>query len=115
LNWSFKNQSVRFKVPIGVAYDSDLHFVKKLLLEVADENPDVLKDPRSAVRLTKFGDSSIDLQLWVWTKDKLQRKTVLVSELNFAIWETFRANKIEIPFPQTELHIKSGNVKVEND
>ena len=115
VNWSFANQSVRFRVPIGVAYDSDLQFVKKLLLEVADENADVLKEPKSAVRLMKFGDSSIDLQLWVWTKDKLQMKTGLISALNFAIWEKFRANDIEIPFPQTDLHIRTGKIKIKNE
>lgn len=115
VNWSFANQSVRFRVPIGVAYDSDLNLVKKLLLEVADENADVLKEPKAAVRLIEFGDSSIDLQLWIWTTEKLQRKAVLISNLNFAIWEKFRANDIEIPFPQTDLHIKTGRVKVKNN
>ncbi len=115
VNWSFANQSVRFRVPIGVAYDSDLHLVKKLLLEVAEENADVLRDPKAAVRLIEFGDSAINLELWVWTKEKLQRKTVFISALNFAIWEKFRANDIEIPFPQTDLHIKTGRVKVKNN
>lgn len=111
VNWSFQNQSIRFRIPIGVAYGSDLNLVKKLLLEVADETPDVLKEPKSAVRLIKFGDSSINLQLWVWTKEKLHRRTVLISALNFAIWEKFRANDIEIPFPQADLHIKTGQIK----
>jgi len=115
VNWSFENQSVRFRIPIGVAYDSDLRLVKKLLLEVGEENADVLKEPKSAVRLIKFGDSSIDLELWVWTKEKLQRKTVLISALNFAIWEKFQAGGIEIPFPQTDLHIKAGKIRVEKD
>lgn len=115
VNWSFANQSVRFRVPVGVAYDSDLNLVKKLLLEVAEENADVLRDPKAAVRLIEFGDSAINLELWVWTKEKLQRKTVFISALNFAIWEKFRTNDIEIPFPQTDLHIKTGRVKVKNN
>ena len=115
INWSFANQSVRFRVPVGVAYDSDLRLVKKLLIDAAQENPDVLKEPKPAVRLIKFGDSSIDLQLWVWTKEKLQRKTVLISQLNFAIWDKFQANDIEIPFPQTDMHIKAGKIKVEKN
>ncbi len=115
VNWSFANQSVRFRVPVGVAYDSDLNLVKKLLLEVAEENADVLRDPKAAVRLIEFGDSAINLELWVWTKEKLQRKTVFISALNFAIWEKFRAGGIEIPFPQTDLHIKTGRVKVKNN
>ena len=106
---------MRFRVPVGVAYDADISLVKKLLLEVARENKDVLDEPKSAVRLIKFGDNSIDLQLWVWTKDKLQRKNVLVSNLNFAIWEKFRANDIEIPFPQTDLHIRSGQLELKRN
>lgn len=111
INWSYANQSVRFRIPVGVAYDSDLHLVKKLLLEAAEENSDVLTDPKPAVRLVEFGDNSINLQLWIWTREKLQRKTVLTSQLNFAIWEKFRAHDIEIPFPQTDLHIRSDASK----
>ncbi|MDQ2746960.1 MAG: mechanosensitive ion channel [Acidobacteriota bacterium] len=115
VNWSFENNIIRFRVPIGVAYDADVNLAKMLLLEAAAENKDVLEDPKPAVRLIKFGDSSIDLQLWVWTRDKLQRKTVLISNLNFAIWEKFRANDIEIPFPQTDLHIRSGKLELRKD
>jgi len=115
VNWSFENNIVRFRVPIGVGYDSDLRLVKKILMSIAAENPDVLKEPSSAVRLIKFNDSSIDLELWVWTKAKLQRKGAFISDLNFAIWEKFRDNNIEIPFPQTDLHIKSGKMKVKKD
>jgi small-conductance mechanosensitive channel len=115
VNWSFEDNLVRFRIPVGVAYDSDLNLVRKLLLEVARENKDVLDEPKSAARLMKFGDSSIDMQLWVWTREKLQRKNVLISDLNFAIWKKFRANDIEIPFPQTDLHIRSGKLELKKD
>ncbi|MGI8883247.1 MAG: mechanosensitive ion channel family protein [Pyrinomonadaceae bacterium] len=115
VNWSFEENIVRFRIAVGVAYDSDIRLVKNLLLEVARENKDVLEEPKSAVRLMEFGDSSINLQLWVWTKTKLQRKTAFISDLNFAIWEKFRANDIEIPFPQTDLHIRSGKLELKKD
>jgi small-conductance mechanosensitive channel len=115
INWSFENKMMRFRIPVGVSYNSDLNLVKRVLMHVAAQNPDVLKEPKPAVRLMKFGDSSVDLQLWVWTKAKLHRKTVLTSDLNFAIWEAFRANDIEIPFPQTDLHIKSGHIETKDD
>jgi small-conductance mechanosensitive channel len=115
INWSFENNTVRFRVPVGVSYDSDLRIVKKLLLDVAEKNGDVLGEPKPAVRLIEFGDSAINLELWVWTREKLHRKTVMISDLNFAVWETFRKNNIEIPFPQTDLHIRSGNLKMKND
>jgi small-conductance mechanosensitive channel len=114
-NWSFENNTVRFRVPVGVAYDSDINLVKKILLEVAAENKDVLQEPLSSVRLLKFNDSSIDLELWVWSKTKLHRKTVMLSDLNFAIWEKFRKNNIEIPYPQTDLHIRSGQLAFNDD
>jgi small-conductance mechanosensitive channel len=113
VNWSFEGK-VRFRVPVGVAYNADVNLAKKLLLRVAEENGDVLKEPKPSVRLIRFGDSAIDLELWVWSKEKLQRKVAFTSDLNFAIWEKFRANNVEIPFPQTDLHIRSGKLKVEN-
>lgn len=110
INWTFENNIIRFRIPVGVAYDSDLNKVKKLLLEVAAANRDVLKDPAPAVRLKEFGDSSVNLELWVWTKEKLQRKSVMFSDLNFAIWNKFSEHEIEIPFPQRDLHIRSGKL-----
>jgi small-conductance mechanosensitive channel len=114
VNWSFEGKKVRFRIPIGVAYNADINLAKKLLLKAADENGDVLKEPKPSVRLIRFGESSIDLELWVWSKEKLQRKAAFTSDLNFAIWEKFRASNVEIPFPQTDLHIRSGKLKVEN-
>jgi small-conductance mechanosensitive channel len=113
INWSFEGK-VRFRVPVGVGYNADINLAKKLLLRVAEENGDVLKEPKPSVRLIKFGESSIDLELWVWSKEKLQRRAAFISDLNFAIWGKFRANNVEIPFPQTDLHIRSGKLKVEN-
>lgn len=115
VNWSFEKNIVRFRVPIGVAYDSDLRLVRRLLLMVADENRDVLSEPRASVRLIKFNDSSVDFELWVWTRTQLQRKAAFISDLNFAIWEKFRANEIEIPFPQADLHIKSGRLEIKKN
>ncbi len=114
-NWSFENNKVRFRVPIGVAYDSDINLVKSILLEVAAENKDVLEYPASSVRLRKFNDSSIDLELCVWSETKLHRKNGMISDLNFAIWQKFRDHEIEIPYPQTDLHIRSGRVAFDDD
>lgn len=112
INWSYdsRNPRIRLRVPVGVSYDSDVALVKRLLLEVGNENPDVLQDPAPTVRLLEFGDNSLNFELWVWSKAKLHRKTVLLSDLNFAIWEKFKANNIEIPFPQRDLNIRSGRL-----
>jgi small-conductance mechanosensitive channel len=117
INWTLdsRNPRVRFRVPIGVAYDSDIELVKRLLLEVAAENEDVLEEPKASVRLLKFGDSSLDFELWVWSKAKIHRKTVLTSDLNFAILEKFRANGVEIPFPQRDLNVRSGQLQFKDN
>ncbi len=108
INWSYDDKKVRFHVPVGVAYDSDVEQVKKSLLKVARENSDVLEAPEPSVRLIKFDDSALSMELWVWSESRLQSKSVLFSDLNFAILDEFRRNNIEIPFPQTDLNIRNG-------
>ncbi|MDQ4120462.1 MAG: mechanosensitive ion channel [Acidobacteriota bacterium] len=117
INWTYdsRNPRIRLRVPVGVSYDSDVNLVKRLLCEVGTENPDVLQDPEPTVRLIEFGDNSLNFELWVWSKAKLHRKTVLLSDLNFAIWEKFKANNIEIPFPQRDLNFRSGHLKFDKN
>jgi small-conductance mechanosensitive channel len=108
INWSYTDDKVRFRVPVSVAYGSDLRLVEKLLLEAAAENPDVLKEPAPAVRLMEFGDSGVLFELRPWSTALLHRRGKLTSDLNFAIWEKFRQHGIEIPFPQRDVHIRTG-------
>jgi small-conductance mechanosensitive channel len=112
VNWSLTGKDVRFRVPVSVAYGSDLKLVIKLLEEVADDNPDVLKSPPPAVRLLSFGDSGLDLELRVWSTTLTHRKALLISALNFAIYDKFVEHGIEIPFPQRDLRIKGGKLDV---
>jgi small-conductance mechanosensitive channel len=114
INWTLdsRNPRVRFRIPVGVAYDSDIELVKNLLFQVAAENADVMNDPPASVRLLEFGDSALKFELWVWSKAKIHRKTVLLSDLNLAILEKFRANGVEIPYPQTDLHFRSARLQL---
>ncbi len=108
INWSYTDATVRFRVPVGISYDSDVRLVKKLLLEVAGKNPDVLEQPVPMVLFMGFGDSALLFELRVWTNTLSHRKNILVSSLNFAIFEIFREHNIEIPFPQRDIHFRSG-------
>jgi small-conductance mechanosensitive channel len=112
INWSIGDPKVRFRVPVGVSYSSDPHLVEKLLLEVADSNPHVLKSPAPSVRFVEFADSSLNFELRAWSVDMVNRPGALRSELNFAIWDKFKQHGIEIPFPQRDLHLKEP-VRVE--
>jgi len=109
VNWTHSDPRVRFHISVGVAYGSDMDKVRRLMLEVAAEHPKVLKDPAPDVYLAAFGDHSLNLELIVWTAEMSYSPEPFRSELNFAIERKFRANKIEIPFPQRVLHLSGGH------
>ncbi len=100
VNWSHNDEKkVRFQIAVGVAYGSDTELVKKTLLKVADENPDVLQRPASFVRFVDFADSSLNFELHFWSRNFIRIEDVK-SDLRFQIDADFRKNGIEIPFPQ---------------
>ena len=107
INWSHNNRIVRFRLPVGVSYNEDPEVVKKLLLEVADENPNVQKEPKPKVFFDNFGDSSLDFRLGIWTSSFTDKPEFLKSEIYFTIFKKFRENNIQIPYPQRDIHIKS--------
>lgn len=111
-NWSHGDPRVRMRLPVGVAYGSDLEKLRRLLLEVAAEHPKVLREPASDVFFIGFGDSSLNFELGVWTAEMTAKPRRFRSDLNFAIEKKLRENKIEIPFPQRDLHLRSGNLIV---
>lgn len=108
VNWQYNDGKVRFCIPVGVAYGSDVKLVEKVLLEVAKEAEDVLESPEPVVRLLEFGDSSLNFELRVWSETQINRKGRLTSIINLAVYEKFREHGIEIPFPQRDLHVRSG-------
>lgn len=112
-NWSHGDPKVRLRLPIGVAYGSDVEKLRTVLLELAAENPAVLKEPAPAVRFLEFGDSSLNFELAVWTIDMAHQPTKFRSDLYFAIERKLRENRIEIPFPQRDLHLRSGKITLE--
>jgi small-conductance mechanosensitive channel len=112
-NWTYGDPRVRFRVPVGVAYGSDVNKVRDALIAAGREHPATLKDPAPTVFLEKFGDSSIHFELVVWSSVMGNRPRTFKSDLNFLIEKHFRAGGIEIPNPQRDLHIRSGILKVE--
>jgi small-conductance mechanosensitive channel len=113
-NWTYGDPRVRFRVPIGVAYGSDVKKVSEALIAAGRSNPHVLEHPAPSVFLKEFGDSSINFELVVWSSEMSHRPSRFKSDLNFAIEEKLREAEIEIPFPQRDLHIRSGVLRTEN-
>jgi small-conductance mechanosensitive channel len=112
-NWTYGDPRVRFRIPIGVAYGSDVNKVRDTLIAAGRSDPHVLDDPAPSVFLKQFGESSIDFELVVWSTEMSYRPSRFKSDLNFAIEEKLREAGIEIPFPQRDLHVRSGVLKVE--
>jgi small-conductance mechanosensitive channel len=112
-NWTYGDRRVRFRIPVGVAYGSDVAKVRELLLAVAHENPHTLKEPAPSVFLEQFAENSIDFKVMVWSSEMSDRPSRYRSDLNFAIEKKLREAGIEFPFPQRDLHIRDGVIKVE--
>ncbi len=105
-NLSHSDNRVRFKLPVGVHYNSDVHRVEAALLAAAAASPDVLPHPEPQVCFMGFGDSSLDFELRIWSETLIERPNKLRSQVNFKIWEQFKKDGIEIPYPQRDLYIK---------
>jgi small-conductance mechanosensitive channel len=105
-NWTLAERLSRIKIPVGVAYGSDVPLVMETILQCAADNQIVLKSPAPKVLFVNFGGSSLDFELRVWVADYDTRMQV-VSELHQEIDRRFRELDIEIPFPQADLHVRS--------
>jgi len=105
-NWTLAERMIRVKVPVGVAYGSDIAKVLEILMSCAIEHPQVLSKPKPSALFLAFGASSLDFELRVWTPEFMDRRQVL-SGLNQDIENEFQIAGVEIPFPQTDLHLRS--------
>lgn len=97
----------RINLTLGVSYQSDPKEVRNILMETAAKHGLVCKDPPPTVFFNGFGDSSLDFRLAVWI-DQPKRAPRVRSDLFFMIWEAFERYSVEIPYPQRDLHLRSG-------
>jgi len=102
--WEPRKTKSRFSLELGVAYGSNPEKVSELILQAVKTHKDCSKSPEPFVRLTGFGDSSLNFQLLFWSKNKFRINQVK-SDLNMKILHLFTENKIQIPFPQRDVHI----------
>lgn len=106
-NWTYSNKKGRIDINVGVSYSSDIKLVKTLLQKIIEEHPLVSKSKKGQVFLSEFGDSSINFFIVFWVDRVDQGRLLPKSEVLLSIWQTFKDNNIEIPFPQIDLHVKS--------
>ncbi|MGD2080062.1 MAG: mechanosensitive ion channel family protein [Nitrospirota bacterium] len=105
INESAPEPRFRVRIPIGVAYGSDIDLVEKTLLDIARGNENVVEEPEPRVRFRVFGDSSLDFELLCWIKEPALRGLTL-HHLNSALYKAFAASGITIPFPQRDVHLR---------
>jgi len=94
----------RIRVPVGVAYGSDLEEVEKTLMDVALANPNVVKDPEPRVRMRAFADSSVNFELLCWVEQPASRG-IEIHNLLKSTYQAFADNQIVVPFPQRDVHL----------
>ena len=107
INWTYSNSKGRVDLKLGVSYKSDIKKAQELILEAAKEHPRCSADPEPTCYLTDFADSSVNFLLFFWVDDIIKGRYEPKSDVMFSIWDKFKANDIEIPFPQQDIHIKN--------
>jgi len=113
-NWHYGDPRVRFRLPVGVAYGSDLNKVRDALIAAAREHSATLSNPEPTAYLEKFGDSTIDFELVAWTQEMSYKPRRFKSDLNYLIYKHLTAAGIQIPNPQRDLHIRDGVINVKH-
>ncbi|MEM1263556.1 MAG: mechanosensitive ion channel domain-containing protein [Pseudomonadota bacterium] len=108
INWSFSDEYVRLDVPFGVSYDSNPHEVSALAIEAAQTVERVDSTRKKPVCwMTGFGDSSLDFKLRFWIRDPQQGLTNIRGKVLLALWDSFKANGVEFPFPHREIIMRT--------
>ncbi|MGA9754733.1 MAG: mechanosensitive ion channel domain-containing protein [Desulfobaccales bacterium] len=107
INWSYSQNLVRLRVPVGVAYGSDLEKARELMLAAATDTHRVLKDPKPAYLITGLGDNAVNLEVRVWINDPQNGIASVKSDLFRGILQRFQEHGIEMPYPQRDVHLKS--------
>ena len=97
------------RVDVSVAYGTDLEKVKSILLDVAENETGVIRKNEVAVLFTDFGDSGLKFSVLFWVGEPWQRMSIS-SNVRFKISKAFDSNGITVPFPQRDLHLRTGSI-----
>ena len=109
-NWTHNGKMVRKSIPLGVAYGTDVNLVTDTVMDIVNNDPDVLKNPEPSILFMNFGASSLDFELRIWVAD-INNAAGIMAKVRYAINEAFKEKNIEIPFPQTDIHVYQSGKK----
>ncbi|GAB5505250.1 MAG: mechanosensitive ion channel family protein [Rhizobiaceae bacterium] len=108
-DWTHRNRLGRIDIPIGVSYDANPRRVHAILTEIAAAHPTILKNPEPMVVFKDFGDSSLNFEIRFFLADVMSQLAIQ-NDIRFAIYDRLKEEEIEIPFPQRDLHIRTGGL-----
>ena len=114
INWTLSNPITRLLIPIGIAYSSDVLKAHQIIAQAVKQTPAVLDDPAPSVFFVGFGDSALEYEVRAFVGSLADRLPTM-HKLNLSIIEALRDADIEIPFPQRDLHLRSGFDQLRND
>ena len=113
INWSDAGSANRYEAEFSVSYETDINMVPEIVSKAVAAHPKVLSEPEEPdVGLRGFGDSGVDFCVEFWVEGLDDGPNKFSSDVLFLIWNALKDNNIEIPFPQRELRIRGGEVKL---
>ena len=108
INWTHSSTTVRTKVPFGVSYQADPEEILALAQEIAEAHPEVLAEPVPVVFLVEMAENALQFELFVWVDMAVTPRPRVTTQLYCRLFAEFKARGIEVPFPQRDLHLRSG-------
>jgi small-conductance mechanosensitive channel len=109
INWTYSDTNIRLKIPVGIAYESDVDKALRLMEEAPKGMKRILTSPEPRAMLIEFGDSSVNLELRAWIADTNDGVTNIKSDVLKRIWDLFHENGVTFPFPQRDVLLKPGS------
>ncbi len=105
-NWSYSSREVRIKVPVRIAYGSDIEVAERLMLQAATQTRRVLEVPAPTAWLHGFGQDAIDFEAQLWIRDPEEGIGNVRSDYLKTLWRLFRDHGVHVPFPQRDLNLR---------
>ena len=107
INYTTHTEEIRVRIPIGIAYDSDVKRAKEIITEIALELDWVMRQPPPKVVVKSFGDSAVNLEARVWISRPRKRMDT-ISHITDRVKEAFQQEGIEIPYPKRDIYVKTA-------
>jgi small-conductance mechanosensitive channel len=107
-NWTHTNSHTRLKIPVRVAYDTDVHRAIGICVQAACQTPRVLAEPECRCLLVAFGDNGLELEVRIWIGDAQNGVQNVKSEVLLRIWDLFREAGIRVPYPQRDVTVRGA-------